>query len=76
MIGRENIKDILLVVLVFAVLLVFAVVLDIRRAVGRVSDDNKAGIELIRRDFTRYLTTGECGQFIDNKNQLKEGAGK
>jgi hypothetical protein len=56
-----------------SILVLLGIAADTRRSVIALNKKMTVGFDDIRKDFTRYLTTGECGQFVDNKNQIKGG---
>ena len=74
--SENNLRDGLLFVMAAAMLVSLGVLADVRCIILRADRENKKAIEELHREFTRYITTGECGQFLDNKNQLREVVSK
>lgn len=64
------------VLVVVGILFLVGLLADIRRVIIKGQIAERKGIEELHREFTRYITTGECGQFLDNKNQLREVVSK
>lgn len=64
------------VLVVVGILFLVGLLADIRRVIIKGQIEERKGIEELHREFTRYITTGECGQFLDNKNQLREVVNK